>query len=197
MKNINFFTAIVNHKHGINWYASLTEEGLEKELADYCRESWDDWGDDILPTIPKKDDEVISAYFEGLAESVVLNSEWTDQASFDFELPQEEKPEPTMETYTVLALSTGHITKEDNNLLHSITHRHPYTLDHPLRNMIMERDEGYFIKLYDHDPGLNQYPGISEALQKIMDFAYRQGHRLIELNCDAPDYPELFETFDW
>ena len=53
-----------------------------------------------------------------------------------------------METYTVLALNTSHLTRDDASLFHSITHRYPHALEHPFYGMIMTRDEGYFIKLY-------------------------------------------------
>ena len=52
-----------------------------------------------------------------------------------------------METYTTLVLSTAHLTKNDNAVLHSITHRHPHALEHPFANMVMNRDAGNFMKL--------------------------------------------------
>ena len=111
-----------------------------------------------------------------------------------------------METYTVLAISTGHITKEDNDAFHSITHRHPHVHGHPFDNMLMARDTGYLMKLYDeaHLNDLVTYPEpmpeggrFSSALHKIIMYAHSEGHRMIEFDCDGPEYPELFETFDW
>ena len=111
-----------------------------------------------------------------------------------------------MEVYSVLVLSTAHITKEDADVLHSITHRHPYILNHPFANMIMERDTGYFMKLYEEEylNDLAAYPKVmaenmrfSTALQKIITYAYSEGHRMIEFDRDAEKYPEFFETFDW
>lgn len=102
-----------------------------------------------------------------------------------------------METYTALAMSTGHLTRDDNSLLHAITHRHPHALKHHFHGMIMNRDEGYFIKLYDERYLNEDIPEISPALQKIILYAHDQGHRLLEFDCDAPEYPELFDIFNW
>ena len=102
-----------------------------------------------------------------------------------------------METYTCLALSTGHLTKEDNGLLHSITHRHPHALDHLFYGMVMERDESYFIKLYEERYLNEDIPEFSPALNKIIEHAQSEGHRMIEFDRDAEQYPELFEIFDW
>ncbi len=111
-----------------------------------------------------------------------------------------------METYTVLAISTSHMTKKDNDVLHSITHRHPHGLDHPFANMVMNRDTGYFMKLYDeadlndltlHPKVIDEGMRFSPALQKVIMYAHSEGHRMIEFDCDAPEYPELFETFNW
>ena len=111
-----------------------------------------------------------------------------------------------METYTVLAISTAHITKKDNDVFISITHRHPHVHGHPFANMIMARDAGYFMKLYDeaylndlatYQQVMPEGGRFSLALHKIIMYAHGEGHRMIEFDCDAPEYPELFETFNW
>lgn len=100
-----------------------------------------------------------------------------------------------LETYKVMVVYTGHITKDDNDLLHSLTHRHPHALEHPLRNMIMDRDTGYFIKLYD-ELELNLCPEHSSSFNKLIKWAFNNGFRMIEIDCDGPAY-DMFETFDW
>ncbi len=102
-----------------------------------------------------------------------------------------------LEEYKVLAINSGHITRSDAALLSSMTHSHPHTLIHPFKNMIMERDAGYFIKLYDEEVDDSQFVGFSESLIKILKYAHQEGFRMIEIDCDAKQYPELFETFDW
>jgi hypothetical protein len=70
---IKIYTAIITHKHGVNFYASRTEAGLEKQIVDYAKE-W--WGDAALPF---KDDgepqtdgmsprEIIGDYFDAMAD---------------------------------------------------------------------------------------------------------------------------------
>jgi len=102
-----------------------------------------------------------------------------------------------METYTVLALNTSHLTRDDASLFHSITHRYPHALEHPFYGMIMTRDEGYFIKLYSERYLNEDIPEFSSALQKIILYAHDKGHRMIEFDQDAEEYPDLFKTFDW
>ena len=59
---MKIYTAVIDHKHGTNTYASVTEEGIRKEVADYCREWWTDFTD---VKIPKDDQQVIDIYFDG------------------------------------------------------------------------------------------------------------------------------------
>jgi hypothetical protein len=58
-------TAIIEHKHGTNTYASLTEEGIRKEVADYCREWWSDFDGLADVKVSEDDQEVIDLYFDG------------------------------------------------------------------------------------------------------------------------------------
>ena len=61
---MKLYTATIEHKHGTNTYASLTEEGIRKEVADYCREWWTDF-ENLPEEAPKDDQEVIDLYFDG------------------------------------------------------------------------------------------------------------------------------------
>jgi len=63
--------------------------------------------------------------------------------------------------------------------------------------MIMARDEGYFIKLYSERYLNENITEFSPALQKIILYAHDEGHRMIEFDRDAEEYPDLFKTFDW
>lgn len=62
------YTATIDHQHGINHYASKTEAGLTRQLANFCREYWKDAfpneADD--PSCQGKDlsdPEIVTAYF--------------------------------------------------------------------------------------------------------------------------------------
>ena len=111
-----------------------------------------------------------------------------------------------MEEYKVLAISTSHLSKEDTSVFHSLSHHHLDAYDHPFRHMVMARDTGWFIKLYDEADynDLVTYPQaigegmrFSPALHKIIMFAHSNGYRMIEFDRDAEEYPNLFETYDW
>jgi len=59
------FTAFISHKHGDNTYASKTEEGLKKQIAEYCTDWWNDFDTLSEIKIPETDDEIIDLYFDG------------------------------------------------------------------------------------------------------------------------------------
>ena len=54
--------ATINHEYGTNVYASKTREELNKQIADFCREWWNESVDDSEP--PESDEEVIDIYFK-------------------------------------------------------------------------------------------------------------------------------------
>ena len=110
-----------------------------------------------------------------------------------------------METYTVLAISTAHILKDDADHLHSISHSHPHALSHPLANMVMARDTGYIVKLYEErhiiDEMMEQEKDLdvefSPQFHNILQKAHAEGHRMIEFDSDGPIYTEYFNVYNW
>jgi hypothetical protein len=60
---MKIFVATVSHRHGINAYAAKTRAGIQKQLADYCREWWDEAGLDPVAE-GTADSDIIDAYFE-------------------------------------------------------------------------------------------------------------------------------------
>jgi len=74
MRKITVYVATISHRHGDNVYVSRTEEGLNKQVANFCREWWHEIDDAV--TIPKDDNEVIELYFseeyKGYLESVTF-----------------------------------------------------------------------------------------------------------------------------
>lgn len=95
-----------------------------------------------------------------------------------------------METYRCVCLSLKHITKEDSLRISQLSQS---TL--PEHGMIMERDTGFFIKLYEIT-GSNYYRELSERVNRLLMWARSMGFRMVELDIDAPDLEE-FKTFDW
>lgn len=92
-----------------------------------------------------------------------------------------------METYSVLATSTGHITLADNGALKSAGFK---------TNMVMTRNTGYFIKLDQDNKAANIRDDYSYSLKKLIEFAFEQGFGMIELDCDA-EVLEGFDLYDW
>jgi hypothetical protein len=104
------------------------------------------------------------------------------------------------EQYSCLAVSTSHIKESDAKMLQHLADSEPNVCD-----MIMARESGFFIKLYEEedeyldDPEyehLNYYSTLSHEANALIELAYRAGYRLIELDCDARRYPNL-PMFEW
>lgn len=92
-----------------------------------------------------------------------------------------------METYSVLAVSTGHIELEDNGAL---------KLAASQTGMVMTRATGFFIKLYQDDKAANLRCDYSPSLRQLIEHAFDNGFGMIELDCDA-DALEGFDLHDW
>lgn len=91
------------------------------------------------------------------------------------------------ETYSVLVLSTAHLTKGDAQYLEA------QAADG--LGMIARRSTGLFVKLYD-SPRFNHYPDLSPQANDILRQAHEAGHRMVEFDCDARAVEGL-PTFDW
>ena len=76
--------AVVSHRHGMNVYAATTKERLEKQVADYCRNSWDDFVEEDQEP-PKKDADVIDVYFKEAMEHMHKGEylEWCENIPVD------------------------------------------------------------------------------------------------------------------
>lgn len=64
MNAIQIHVAIVGHRHGTNVYPSLSDAGMWKLVAEYCREYWADQGFEEDHT-GLSDPEVVGRFFEG------------------------------------------------------------------------------------------------------------------------------------
>lgn len=101
------------------------------------------------------------------------------------------------EKYICIAMSTAHMTLDDKNKLDATGYIERAKIGRVGKNsgMIMARDTGYFVKLYD-ELDYNFRPVLSPAFNEAIKFVHRQGARLVEFDSDAPIEPSL-ETFDW
>lgn len=96
------------------------------------------------------------------------------------------------ETYGVMAVSTAHLTMDDHQHLHAQSED---------SNMVMARDTGYFIKLYqdpEHNDSLamNRSANYSDTLNELIRFAVRNGYQMIEFDADAHILEEFTTQVD-
>ena len=59
------FVGVIEHKYGTNYYASRTQDGLEKQIADFCRDWWDSFVSLCDIEIPDEPEAIIEIYFDG------------------------------------------------------------------------------------------------------------------------------------
>ena len=91
-----------------------------------------------------------------------------------------------LETYGVVCLSTGHLTAPDVVELKRLA-RNP--------GMVLERDCGFFLKLYD-GVECNVSESYSFELNSIIKWACNLGVRMVEFDHDA-DEVAAFPIHDW
>lgn len=58
--------AVIEHRHGNNYYAAFTKDALDSQVAEYCREWWERDGPE--EDIPESDRDVIDRYFDWRSE---------------------------------------------------------------------------------------------------------------------------------
>lgn len=73
---MKLFSAVIEHKHGSNFYIDLTHAGLRNQVADFCRDWWATEVRDAV--IPESDDEVIERYFDATGEHETWSSDEID-----------------------------------------------------------------------------------------------------------------------
>jgi hypothetical protein len=87
------------------------------------------------------------------------------------------------ESYKVLVLSTAHLRDYD---IQRLTHK----ARDPENNMVMERDTGFFVKLYDN-LDYDQDEKQSLNFNVIVATAHNEGFRMLEFDRDAPVYDDF------
>ena len=92
------------------------------------------------------------------------------------------------EQYKVVVMSTAHLTEDDTNSLTQAI------LDG--ESMVLERDSGYFIKLYCDNLPDNYRHGHSDSIKAIIQWAFRNEFSMIEFDRDA-DIIEQFQVYEW
>lgn len=109
-----------------------------------------------------------------------------------------------MELYVALALSTSHLTNEDQEKLSEFSEN--VNLSETNNPQVMKRKYRYFIKLLTVEPeelkaggadivNINKVPTMSDTFNLIMAFATANRISLIEFDRNA-NTNKLFETFE-
>ena len=102
-------------------------------------------------------------------------SELIADGSLDFTLDPEATPVVSngIGTYRAICLNTGHLTQSDISALEDASVN---------PGMVLKRDTGFFIKLFDEIERDSTY---SDDLNAIIEWGHGLGHRLIEFDSDA------------
>ncbi len=108
----------------------------------------------------------------------------------DIREPSLEAPlSSTAEQYRVLMVSTAHLSKSDCVAIQKLA-------EDCKCNMIMGRDTGWYVKLFD-DPTSNQdYEGMSENFHTLLRAVLAAGFMMIEFDSAAGIHSELGPTYD-
>lgn len=92
------------------------------------------------------------------------------------------------EHYQVAAMSTSHLTEEDRDALIASIEQG--------EQMVLQRQAGFFLKLYAEGSPENYRHGVSDTLSDIIRWAVQSGYRMIEFDADADVLPQ-FPVFEW
>lgn len=92
------------------------------------------------------------------------------------------------ETYSTVALSTGHLTIKDAEALGEAARAGD--------SMVAQRPTGFFIKIYRDGLHQNLRHGVSDQIRAIMEWAFNNGFGMVEFDAAAPSN-DNFLTFEW
>ena len=77
--------------------------------------------------------------------------------------------------YKAVAISTADVPPHD---MHNLKHMDS--------GMVMERDTGFFIKLYEEpEYNMQEFQNLTFRLNTILQQAHYLGYRMVEIDCDA------------
>jgi hypothetical protein len=180
---IDMHLGIIEHRHGVNFYAGLNRDVLVAEMAEYAREWWKEIGDRRDPhTLP--DDEVIAAYFDDHPSE-----------SYSTEILRLE-PLPavrsvrSIESGAYCVLSTAHLTVQTAGLLDKWACWPPS--DRPID--IAASVYGWFVPTRPLPD--DRRAKIPDDLQEIIAFGRDRGFQFLLLDCDADRAADL-PVHDW
>jgi hypothetical protein len=85
--------------------------------------------------------------------------------------------------YKTIGISVNHVSEADRESLSELA------IDESC-GMVLERDTGWFIKLYDESDSNNRH-SISDDLKSLLESCLSAGYRMVEIDCDAKIYESL------
>ena len=88
-RKLTVHVAVIKHKHGHDVYTDTSEEGLDKQLAEYCREWWSDMG---MEAEDLSDEDTINKYFGD--EDVIDSGESMETTESVVNIPKTEYGPP-------------------------------------------------------------------------------------------------------
>lgn len=178
----------------------LDQEALDVLVVEMCCELPCQSPDGINSNEHPEDQEAVLLAAESQASEInnngkeaqityLLNSGYLSEGLAQHYVPEfhlaEGQPE---ERYLVVAMSTGHLTKEDRDSLVEAVNDGD--------QMVLQRRSGFFLKLFEEESPSNYHHGHSETIKDIIRWAHQSGYRMIEFDCDAQVLPH-FPVFDW
>lgn len=140
-------------------------------------------GQPTFVNIPKSDFDALDGNKELMKRKAVevLNGRNSNDTLLECEL------ERTEDSYKAIGISTYHLSLDDTVDLDGLA------FDREC-NMVMKRDTGWFVKLYD-SPQANDREHLTEHLKSLFRACLGAGFRMIEFDADASIYHNL-QTFD-
>lgn len=180
---IDLHLGIIDHRHGVNFYAGLSRDALFAEMAAYAREWWQEIGDRRDPhTLPT--DEVIAAYFDDHP------SESHSTEILRLEPLPSVRSARSIESGAYCVLSTAHLTVQTAGLLDKWACWPPS--DRPID--IAASVYGWFVPTRPL-PGDRQVQ-IPADLLRLIAFGRDRGFQFLLLDCDGDRAADL-PVHDW
>ncbi|HET6525043.1 hypothetical protein [Sphingopyxis sp.] len=173
----------IDHKHGTNHYAALTQEALMAEVAEYCRIWWSEIDDERDPAT--LDDEMIATtYFEDHPTEYLK----TDRVHIN--PPSANMQTSSLETGHYCVVTTAHLSNATAGMLDEWCAA--ATADRPIN--VASTIYGWFVPARDVDePTRAKLPA---DLLAAMKFARAHGFDHILFDCDAGSV-EALPKHDW
>ncbi|HAS6975738.1 TPA: hypothetical protein I7297_15270 [Vibrio parahaemolyticus] len=149
----------IEDKHGRNWHDNI--DRADNPCTVLSEQSVIKELKILQKTRPERDFRMI-AVLEGDIEYPFF--EWSLTAAND--------------QYKTLGVSICHIPLDEHEALNELSYA-------PDCNMIMGRNTGWLIKLYDEPENNLGYNGMGEEFHNILVSAVKAGYRMIEIDADA------------